>query len=194
MPLISIFFWSLFHVFGERSKGNNYSWYHSYFHVPHFSQLSGKILVSVNLFAFFYFLLIVHWNGKTHKLTCSFFFKFFLVWSSLWRSVCISISLRNFFIAFSITCSCLCIYHESAWSNFNRFHNLLEISILTQSYLILSSFCESLLHSIIIIILLVWEFFLPALADGFPLETWVTTSLLKSPGLFSVFWPISVML
>ena len=38
-----------------------------------------------------------------------------------------------------------------------------------------------------------WEFFTPALADGFPLEyEWqqVSSSLLKSPRLFSVFWPI----
>ena len=40
-------------------------------------------------------------------------------------------------------------------------------------------------------VLLFWEFFTPALADGFSL---VTSSLLKSPGLFSVFWPISIML
>ena len=34
-------------------------------------------------------------------------------------------------------------------------------------------------------------FFTPAFADCFPLESEVTVNLLKSPGLFSVFWPIS---
>ena len=47
---------------------------------------------------------------------------------------------------------------------------------------------------IIIIILLIWVFFTPALADGFPLESWEKASLLKSSGLFSVFWFNSTML
>ena len=47
---------------------------------------------------------------------------------------------------------------------------------------------------IIIIIILIWIFFTPALADDFFTEIWVLTSLLKSPGFFSVFRPISAML
>ena len=43
---------------------------------------------------------------------------------------------------------------------------------------------------IIIIILLFWEFFTPVLADAF---RW-SLSNSKSPGLFSVFWPILIML
>ena len=38
------------------------------------------------------------------------------------------------------------------------------------------------------------EIFSSALADGFFTGVWVTTSLLKSPGLFSVFWQFSIML
>ena len=54
-------------------------------------------------------------------------------------------------------------------------------------------------NSIIIIIIIInlLELFTSALADGFSLESeWeqVSSSLLKSPGLFSVFWPFSIML
>ena len=37
-------------------------------------------------------------------------------------------------------------------------------------------------------------FFTSVLSDGLSLEFWVKASLLKSPGLFSVFWPFSTML
>ena len=48
---------------------------------------------------------------------------------------------------------------------------------------------------IIIIILLIWEFFFtPALVDGFFTGVWMTGILLWSPGLFSVYRPISTML
>ena len=44
-----------------------------------------------------------------------------------------------------------------------------------------------------IIIFLFWEFFTPAIADGFSLDSeWQQVS--SFPGLFSVFWPISTML
>ena len=49
-------------------------------------------------------------------------------------------------------------------------------------------------HIIIIIIVIIYsEFFTSVLADGLSLE-FVTASVPKSPGLFSVFWLISVML
>ena len=47
-------------------------------------------------------------------------------------------------------------------------------------------------ETLLIIFLLLWEFFTWAIADGFFTGDWVTASLLKSPGLFSVFWPILV--
>ena len=43
---------------------------------------------------------------------------------------------------------------------------------------------------LLLLLLLLWGYFKPALAYGFPAGVWVTASLLKSPGLFSVFWPI----
>ena len=45
----------------------------------------------------------------------------------------------------------------------------------------------------IIIILLIGEFSMPALADGHPLE-FKTANILKSPGHISVIWPILVIL
>ena len=47
---------------------------------------------------------------------------------------------------------------------------------------------------IMIIILIFWEFFIPVLSKIFPFESRVTASLLKSPLLFSVFWPISTVM
>ena len=47
---------------------------------------------------------------------------------------------------------------------------------------------------IIIIIIISLEFFTSALADGFFTGDWVIASPLKSPGLFSVFWPFSIKL
>ena len=46
---------------------------------------------------------------------------------------------------------------------------------------------------IIIIIIYSIEFFTSSLVDGLSLF-WMTASLLKSPGFFSVFWPFSIML
>ena len=47
---------------------------------------------------------------------------------------------------------------------------------------------------IIIIIIYSLEFFTSALGDSFFTGVWVTASLLKSPGLFSVFWLFSTVL
>ena len=65
-------------------------------------------------------------------------------------SVCISKSQRILCVAFSRTITGLCIYHMFLWSNFNFLHNSQWIPLLTQSYLLLYSFCASLLHSLII--------------------------------------------
>ena len=53
---------------------------------------------------------------------------------------------------------------------------------------------ESLLLLLLLLLFTPLEFFISALADGFFTGVWVTVSLLKSPGLFSVFWPFSIML
>ena len=45
-----------------------------------------------------------------------------------------------------------------------------------------------------LLLLLFWEFFIPALAYGFLTGVWVTANLLKSSELFLVFWPILIIL
>ena len=43
----------------------------------------------------------------------------------------------------------LCIYHLYLWSNLNFLHNSQLITLLTQSCLVLYSFCANMLHSLI---------------------------------------------
>ena len=71
---------------------------------------------------------------------------------------------REFLVSsFSKTESGLCLYHLSVRSNFNRLHSSEWITFPTYSHLLLCSFKP-------IIILLFWEFFIPALGDSFSLE------------------------
>ena len=68
----------------------------------------------------------------------------------VWQSVCVSKPQRISCISFSWRDSGLCIYHLSAWSNFNLLLNFLRITFLTQSRLVLYSFWASSLHFLII--------------------------------------------
>ena len=63
-------------------------------------------------------------------------------------SVCISKSQRSLCISFSRTNSKLCIYHLFIWSNLNFLHNSQWITFLTQLCLVLYSFCNNLLYSL----------------------------------------------
>ena len=51
-------------IFGNHAKRFNYIWCHRYLHVPQHFQLSGKVLVFVDFFAFLYFYSVVRWDGK----------------------------------------------------------------------------------------------------------------------------------
>ena len=64
-------------------------------------------------------------------------------------SFCISKIPEKFCVSFSRTDSGLWIYHLFVWSNFNFLHKSLWITLSTQSYLVLYSFCANLLHSLI---------------------------------------------
>ena len=64
-------------------------------------------------------------------------------------SVCISKSQGNSCISFSRTDSGLCLWHLFAWSNFNFLHNSIWITLATQLCLVLYSFRNNLLHSLI---------------------------------------------
>ena len=64
-------------------------------------------------------------------------------------SVCTSKSQRSLCVLFSWTDSGLCLYHLFVWSNFNFLDSSQWITLPTQSWLILYSFCVNLLHSFI---------------------------------------------
>ena len=99
-------------------------------------------------------------------------------------SVCMLKSYRSLYVAFSRTGAGLCIYHLLVWSNLNFLHISQWITLLTQSCLALYSLCANLLLRVFHISVSWWSF----------IRVWVTASLLKSPGLFSVFWSFSIML
>ena len=96
------------------------------------------------------------WSAGTIKSTISqvlFFFLVIIIRSSLLAEirwcVCMSKSHRSLCVSFSRTDAGLCIYHLLVWSNFNFFHISQWITLPTQPYLVLNSFCAYLLHSLI---------------------------------------------
>ena len=62
--------------------------------------------------------------------------------------VCMSKSHRSLCVLFSKTGAGLCIYHLLVWSNLNFLYISLWITLLTQSCLVLYSFCANLQHSL----------------------------------------------
>ena len=81
-----------------------------------------------------FFLLIITWSARLAKI---------------WWSVCISKSQRSLCFSFSRTDVGLCKYHLFVWSNLNFLHNSQWITLPNQLCLVLYSFYESLLHSLI---------------------------------------------
>ena len=94
-----------------------------------------------------------------------------------WCSVCISKSQRIFCVSFCRTDSGLCIHHLLVWLNLNSMHN---------------SSGSPFPHNCIIIII-IWVFLTTISWWSFT-GVWMTASLLRPPGLFSVFWSILTML
>ena len=64
-------------------------------------------------------------------------------------SVCLLKSCRSLCVSFSCAGAELCIYHFLVWSNLNFLHISQWIILPTQSCLALYSFCDDLLHSLI---------------------------------------------
>ena len=136
-------------------------------------------------------------------------------------SVCISKFHRSLCVSFSRTGAGLCMHHLLVWSNLNLFHISQYITLPTLSCLVLYSFCDNLLHLLImrlivsclspnsLNLLFCWVFSILALillslllllllslfvlflhnsiSWRFLTGVRVTTSIFKSPGLFSVF-------
>ena len=76
---------------------------------------------------------------------------YFLAFFSLSPSIhAFSFSLRGLCVSFFRTDVELCIYHLFVCSNFNFMHNSQWITLSTESYRVIYSFCTNLLHSLII--------------------------------------------
>ena len=91
------------------------------------------------------------WSAGTAKLTILQILFFLLIIITSGRlagirwSVCMFKSHRSLCVLFSWTGAGLCIYHLFVWSNLDFLHISQWITLLTQSCLVLSSFCASLL-------------------------------------------------
>ena len=131
-----------FQSFGVYNKRTNYNWYHGRFHVPQV------------LFAFFQFCSVV--CGKVANSASSFFFWMGVTITRSGRlaeirwSIWISKSQRSLCALFSLTDSRLIIYHLFIWSNLNFLHISQWITLPTLSCPVLFSFCDNLLHSLVI--------------------------------------------
>ena len=112
-------------------------------------------------------------------------------------SVCMLKSHRSLCVSFSRTGTGLYIYHLFVWINLNFLHISQWIALPTQPCLVLYSFCANLLHSLIFVIIIIiihFRVFHTSVSWWFSIGVWVTASLLKSPGLWSILWPLLIML
>ena len=123
---------------------------------------------------FFFFLLIITMCGLLTGITlCDFISKFHWI-------VCIS---------FSRIHSGLYVCYLFVWSNFNHFGlPFLPSHVLFYTPFTLACFIRLLLLLLIIRVIHISDIWWSFTGD------WVTASLLKSPGLFKVFWSFSIML
>ena len=118
-------------------------------------QFSSKVEVLISLFTFFQFYSVVCRDSKVDNFTdfLLFFLLLIIIRSGLlaeirW-SVCISKSHMSLCVSFSRTGAGLCLYHLLGWSNLSFLHISQWITLPTQSYLPLYSFCANLLPSLI---------------------------------------------
>ena len=92
------------------------------------------------------------WSARTAKLTILqiLFFSLIITKSGLLAEIRLSVrmskSYRSLCMSFSRTDDGLCIYHLFLWLNLNFLHNSQWFTLLTQSCLVLYSFCANLLH------------------------------------------------
>ena len=117
-------------------------------------QFATNANVLILLFTFFQFYSVVSRDGKVHNFASSLFcfaidyYKSGRLTEIGW-SVCVSNYHRSLWVSFSRTDVGLCIYHLFVWSNLNFLHNSQQITLPIQSCLVLYSFCENLLYSLI---------------------------------------------
>ena len=73
--------------------------------------------------------------------------------AEIWCFVCVLKSQRILWLSFFLTNYELCVYHLFVWSNLKFLHNSQWITLPTESWLVLYSFCDNLLHSLIWLII-----------------------------------------
>ena len=130
--------------------------FHSFF------QFSRKVGVLIFLYTFFQFYSVDSRDSKVDNFASSLFFFFFFFFflflliiirsgllAEIRWSLCMSKSHWNLCVLFSRTDAVFCIYHLFVWSNLNFLHICQWITLPTQSWLVLYSFCANLLHSLI---------------------------------------------
>ena len=120
------------------------------FMLHNFLQFSSKLKVFF-LFIFFQFYSIVSRGSKAHNFASSLsFVDYYEVWSSgLDLVILLYVKIPLELVSFSRTDAGLCIYHLVVWSYLNFLHDSQWITLLTQSCLVLYSFCANFLRSLI---------------------------------------------
>ena len=118
--------------------------FHSFFN----SQARSRYLSFYFTFFQFYF-----WLAGTESSTIlKVLFFLLLLGLVFWQRLgdpCVCQSPIGVYVLFSRAGVGLCIYHLFIWSNLNFLHISQWITLPTQSYLVLYSFCANLLHSLI---------------------------------------------
>ena len=153
-PLVLLFpiLQSLYQSSGDCTKSTSYNWHHRHFHVLQFLfffQFHCKVQTLIFLFASFQFLSVVCRDNSVHNSASSIFCGWLLLGLVVRPRLGLSKSHRCLFVLFSRTYSWLCIYHYFICSNFSFLHNSQWITLPTQSCLVLNSFCDNLMHSLI---------------------------------------------
>ena len=165
--------------------------YHRFFQFP------SKFTVLILLFTFFQFYSVISQDSKVNNFASSLFLLIIIrsgLLAEIWWSVCMSKYHRSLCVLFSLwitlpTQLCLVLHSFCA----NLLHSLIM-------WLIISSLSPHSLHLLLLLLLLLsfysFEsfFFYISISWWFFTGAWVTASHLNSPGLFSIFWLISVML
>ena len=151
---------------GDSTKRTNYIWYHRHFYVPQFFFNSIARTRNLSFFFFFFRFLLILLSGLPGQQSPQFDNFSIRYWVS--SSVFVWLRLGDPFV------------HQNPWelcASHSPGH------ILGCAY----TFC------LLLLLLLIRVFHISVSWWSFT-GVWVAASLLKSPGLFSVFWPFSIML
>ena len=143
------------------------------------------------LFTFFQFFLLLASTAKSTILLFLFFVGLITIRSSLlaeirW-SVCVSKPHMSLWVSFYTTAAGLCTSHLFVWSNLNFLHISLWITLPTQSCLVLYSFCDNLLYSLV-------TWFIVSSLSPHNLDWYFVASYLFLPWFYWFFWRCFMLL